>query len=121
MPTHLERARRWLRFVKLTGIPSTLTSAAAPATLTLLANPTDLVPVIRALHVDVAGHRARLRAVPAIASRVTWSFGDGSPIRVGSLQTHVYARPGTYTGTVTVYIHDLGQAAVTRTFRVRIR
>jgi len=37
--------------------------------------------------------------------RYTWNFGDGSALRVGASQTHIYANAGMYT--FTVYVDDL--------------
>jgi hypothetical protein len=37
--------------------------------------------------------------------RYTWSFGDGSPLKVGQSVGYAYAKPGTWT--VTLYVDDL--------------
>ncbi|MEW5800945.1 MAG: right-handed parallel beta-helix repeat-containing protein [bacterium] len=45
-----------------------------------------------------------------------WDFGDGTPVRAGGEMTHIYARPGEYTLTLTVILSN----GLTRTIQKKI-
>jgi predicted acyl esterase len=93
-----------------------LHEALAPASVVLPVVPLTPAPSI-AVVTSVRGRVATLRASAPHTNRVSWSFGDGSPLRLGTLVHHTFSTPGTYTGTVTAYAPT--GAATTVSFSVR--
>jgi predicted acyl esterase len=93
-----------------------LHEALAPASVVLPVAPLTPAPSL-AVVTSVRGRVATLRASAPHTNRVSWSFGDGSPLRLGTLIRHTYSTPGTYIGTVTAYAPS--GAATTVSFSVR--
>jgi hypothetical protein len=78
-------------------------SAATPAALALPLAAPDRAPEVGRVHVGGHGLTRRLSARVRGAQRLSWSFGDGAPLRTGNDVLHRYAAPGRYVGTLTAY------------------
>lgn len=94
-----------------------LHSALAPASVVLPVAPLTPAPSL-SVTTSVKAGIATLRARAPHTTRVSWSFGDGAPLALGTLVRHRYATPGTYAGTVTAYARS--GAATTVPFSLRV-
>jgi dienelactone hydrolase len=94
-----------------------LHSALAPASVVLPVAPLTPAPSL-AVTTSVHAHVATLRTRAPHTTRVSWSFGDGSPLARGTRIRHRYPAPGTYAGMVTAYARS--GAATTVPFSVRV-
>jgi predicted acyl esterase len=94
-------------------------SAATPASLTLPLAAPDQAPRVGRVQVVGLGLTRRLSARTHGAHRLSWSFGDGTPLRAGMHVTHRYSAPGRYAGTLTAY--SAGGEATNVRFSVLVR